>query len=213
MRIRDLMKRAPYVYVHPPRDRWYVYATKTNPEPTPLPPECSIHPSVAPLRALAALTTIPLPVYNQEGNRYYRSDRYALHVSDGRVLAIAVTGIGSANGVRRAEDTRGLAYDALILDVTRQSVHQDGAGNLEWDSLPPTARLHYKDLGPRSCVESYLQTLTTARVPAALHHPTDGWTTGRKWDHTVSPEELDRLVLLAASAEKSLRSTMKGIVE
>ena len=76
--------------------------------------------------------------------------------------------------------------------------------------MPPTARLHYKDLSPHAAVTSYLETLNAARIPAALHHPTDGWSTNRSWMYSLYPHVLDELVHATAQRRAALTTTTKG---
>ena len=156
------------------------------------------------------LATIPLPIYNREGARTVKKDDYAIHYDDGHVLAVTITRPHSSNGTRNAEATRGLAYDALILDVTTQELHQQHSGSYTWANMPPTARLHYKDLSPHAAVTSYLETLNAARIPAALHHPTDGWSTNRSWMCSLYPHVLDELVHATAQQRAALTTTTKG---
>ena len=150
MNLRELMTSTPYTRVHAPRRSYVAYSTRkcsgTEVERVANISLCD-HPSLARLRALAHLATIPLPVYNREGARTVKKDDYALHYDDGHVLAVTITGPSSSNGTRNAEATRGLAYDALILDVTTQKLHPHHDGSYTWANMPPTVRLHYKDLG------------------------------------------------------------------
>ena len=214
MNLRELMASTPYTRVHAPRHGYVAYSTRrrsgTEVERVANISLCD-HPSLTRLRALADLATIPLPVYNREGARTVKKDDYALHYDDGHVLAVTITGPSSSNGTRNAEATRGLAYDALILDVTTQELHQHHDGSYTWANMPPTARLHYKDLSPHATVTSYLETLNAARIPAALHHPTDGWSTNRSWMYSLYPHILDELVYDVAQRRALLTTTTKGI--
>ena len=184
MNLRELISSTPYTTVHAPHRGHGAYSTRRRAgatvERTARIDLCA-HPSFARLYTLARLATIPLPIYNREGVRTVKKDEYGLHYDDGHVLAVAITSPRSSNGTRNAEATRGLAYDALILDVTAQELQQKPNGSYTWANMPPTARLHYKDLSPHAAVTSYLVTLNAARIPAALHHPTDGWSTNRSW--------------------------------
>lgn len=134
------------------------------------------------------------------------------HPSSARLhtLARLATSPRSSNGTRAAEATRGLAYDALILDVTAQELQQKTNGSYTWANMPPTARLHYKDLSPHAAVTSYLESLNAARIPAALHHPTDGWSTNRSWMCSLYPHVLDELVHATAQRRTALTTTTKG---
>ena len=214
MNLRELMTSTPYTTVHAPHCGYVAYSTRkhsgTEVERGVLINLCD-HPSLTRLRALAHLATIPLPIYNREGARTIKKDDYALHYDDGHVLAITITGPRSSNGTRAAEATRGLAYDALILDVTAQELHPHHDGSYTWANMPPTARLHYKGLSPHAAVTSYLETLNAARIPAALHHPTDGWSTNRSWMHSLYPHVLDELVYDVAQRRAHLTTTTKGI--
>lgn len=213
MNLRELMTSTPYTTVHAPRRGYVAYSTRkrsgTEVERVAHINMCD-HPSLIRLRALANLATIPLPIYNREGARTVKKDDYALHYDDGHVLAVTITGPNSSNGTRNAEATRGLAYDALILDVTTQELHQQHSGSYTWANMPPTARLHYKDLSPHATVTSYLETLNAARIPAALHHPTDGWSTNRSWQYSLYPHVLDELVHTTAQRRAHLTDTTKG---
>lgn len=213
MNLRELMASTPYTTVHAPRRGHVAYSTRkrsgTEVERVAHINMCD-HPSLTRLRALANLATIPLPIYNREGVRTVKKDDYALHYDDGRVLAVTITGPLSSNGTRNAEATRGLAYDALILDVTTQELRQQHGGSYTWANMPPTARLHYKDLSPHAAVTSYLETLNAARIPAALHHPTDGWSTNRSWMCSLYPHVLDELVHTTAQRRAHLTTTTKG---
>lgn len=215
MNLRELMTSTPYTTVHAPRRGYVAYSTRrragTEVERVANISLCD-HPSLTRLRALAHLATIPLPVYNREGARTIKKDDYALHYDDGHVLAVTVTVTGSrsSNGTRNAEATRGLAYDALILDVTTQELRQQHGGSYTWANMPPTARLHYKDLSPHAAVTSYLETLNAARIPAALHHPTDGWSTNRSWMYSLYPHVLNELVYDVAQRRAHLTTTTKG---
>lgn len=214
MNLRELMTSTPYTRVHAPRRGYVTYSTRkrsgTEVERVADIDMCD-HPSLARLRALAYLATIPLPIYNREGARTVKKDDYALHYDDGHVLAITITGPRSSNGTRNAEVTRGLAYDALILDVTTQELHQHHDGSYTWANMPPTARLHYKDLSPHAAVTSYLETLNAARIPAALHHPADGWSTNRSWMYSLYPHVLNELVYDVVQRRAHLTTTTKGI--
>lgn len=214
MNLRELMTSTPYTTVHAPRRGYVAYSTRRRVgaivERMALINLCD-HPSLARLRALANLATIPLPVYNREGARTVKKDDYALRYDDGHVLAVTIIGPRSSNGTRNAEATRGLAYDALILDVTAQELHPHHDGSYTWANMPPTARLHYKDLGPHAAVTSYLETLNAARIPAALHHPTDGWSTNRSWMYSLYPHVLDELVHSVAQRRTHLTTTTKGL--
>ena len=213
MNLRELMTSTPYTTVHAPHRGHVAYSTRkrsgTEVERVAHINMCD-HPSLTRLRALANLATIPLPIYNREGARTVKKDDYALHYDDGHVLAVAITGPSSSNGTRAAEATRGLAYDALILDVTAQELQQKPNGSYTWANMPPTARLHYKDLSPHAAVTSYLETLNAARIPAALHHPTDGWSTNRSWMCSLYPHVLDELVHATAQRRAALTTTTKG---
>lgn len=213
MNLRELMTSTPYTTVHAPRRGYVAYSAHrrsgTEVERVADINMCA-HPSLARLRALARLATIPLPVYNREGARTVKKDDYALRYDDGHVLAVTITGPSSSNGTRSAEATRGLAYDALILDVTTQELRQHHSVSYTWANLPPTARLHYKDLSPHAAVTSYLKTLNAARIPAALHHPADGWSTNRSWMYSLYPHALDELVYDVAQRRAHLTTTTKG---
>ena len=213
MNLRELISSTPYTTVHAPRRGHIAYSTRkragTTVERTTHIDLCK-HPSFNHLRTLARLATIPLPVYSPEGVRTIKKDDYALHYDDGHVLAVAITSPRSSNGTRAAEATRGLAYDALILDVTAQELQQKTNGSYTWVNMPPTARLHYKGLSPHAAVTSYLETLNAARIPAALHHPTDGWSTNRSWQYSLYPHALDELVHAAAQRRAALTTTTKG---
>lgn len=214
MNLRELISVTPYTTVHAPHRGHVAYSTRkrsgTEVERVADINVCD-HPSLARLRALARLATIPLPIYNREGARTVKKDDYAIHYDDGHVLAVTITRPHSSNGTRNAEATRGLAYDALILDVTTQKLHQQHDGSYTWANMPPTARLYYKDLGPHAAVTSYLETLNAARIPAALHHPTDGWSTNRSWMYSLYPHVLDELVYDVAQRRAHLTITTKGI--
>lgn len=213
MNLRELMTSTPYTTVHAPHRGHVAYSTRkrfgTEVERVAHINLCD-HPSLTRLRALAHLATIPLPIYNREGARTVKKDDYAIHYDDGHVLAVTITRPHSSNGTRNAEATRGLAYDALILDVTTQELHQQHSGSYTWANMPPTARLHYKDLSPHAAVTSYLESLNAARIPAALHHPTDGWSTNRSWMCSLYPHVLDELVHAAAQRRAALTTTTKG---
>lgn len=213
MNLRELMTSTPYTTVHAPHRGHIAYSTRkrfgTEVERVAHINLCD-HPSLTRLRALAHLATIPLPIYNREGARTVKKDDYAIHYDDGHVLAVTITRPHSSNGTRNAEATRGLAYDALILDVTTQELHQQHSGSYTWANMPPTARLHYKDLSPHAAVTSYLETLNAARIPAALHHPTDGWSTNRSWMCSLYPHVLDELVHATAQRRAALTTTTKG---
>jgi hypothetical protein len=213
MNLRELMTSTPYTTVHAPHRGHVAYSTRkrfgTEVERVAHINLCD-HPSLTRLRALAHLATIPLPIYNREGARTVKKDDYAIHYDDGHVLAVTITRPHSSNGTRNAEATRGLAYDALILDVTTQELHQQHSGSYTWANMPPTARLHYKDLSPHAAVTSYLETLNAARIPAALHHPTDGWSTNRSWMCSLYPHVLDELVHVTAQRRAALTTTTKG---
>lgn len=213
MNLRELMTSTPYTTVHAPHRGHVAYSTRkrfgTEVERVAHINLCD-HPSLTRLRALAHLATIPLPIYNREGARTVKKDDYAIHYDDGHVLAVTITRPHSSNGTRNAEATRGLAYDALILDVTTQELHQQHSGFYTWANMPPTARLHYKDLSPHAAVTSYLETLNAARIPAALHHPTDGWSTNRSWMCSLYPHVLDELVHVTAQRRAALTTTTKG---
>lgn len=213
MNLRELMTSTPYTTVHAPHRGHVAYSTRkrfgTEVERVAHINLCD-HPSLTRLRALAHLATIPLPIYNREGARTVKKDDYAIHYDDGHVLAVAITSPRSSNGTRNAEATRGLAYDALILDVTAQELQQKPNGSYTWANMPPTARLHYKDLSPHAAVTSYLETLNAARIPAALHHPTDGWSTNRSWMCSLYPHVLDELVHATAQRRAALTTTTKG---
>lgn len=177
MNLRELISSTSYTTVHAPHRGHVAYSTRRRAGATverTARIDLRAHPSFTRLHTLASLATIPLPIYNREGARIVKKDDYALHYDDGHVLAVAITSPRSSNGTRTAEATRGLAYDALILDVTAQELQQKPNGSYTWANMPPTARLHYKDLSPHATVTSYLETLNAARIPAALHHPTDG---------------------------------------
>lgn len=215
MNLRELMASTPYTTVHAPHRGHVAYSTRKR---SGMEAErvadinmCT-HPSFTRLHTLARLATISLPIYNREGTRTVKKDEYALHYDDGHghVLAVTVTSPRSSNGTRNAEATRGLAYDALILDVTRQELRQQHDGSYTWANMPPTARLHYKDLGPHAAVTSYLETLNAARIPAALHHTTDGWSTNRSWMYSLYPHALDELVYDVAQRRAHLTTTTKG---
>ena len=213
MNLRELMTSTPYTTVHAPHRGHVAYSTRkrfgTEVERVAHINLCD-HPSLTRLRALAHLATIPLPIYNREGARTVKKDDYAIHYDDGHILAVTITRPHSSNGTRNAEATRGLAYDALILDVTTQELHQQHSGSYTWANMPPTARLHYKDLSPHAAVTSYLETLNAARIPAALHHPTDGWSTNRSWMCSLYPHVLDELVHVTAQRRAALTTTTKG---
>lgn len=213
MNFRELMTSTPYTTVHAPHRGHVAYSTRkrfgTEVERVAHINLCD-HPSLTRLRALAHLATIPLPIYNREGARTVKKDDYAIHYDDGHVLAVTITRPHSSNGTRNAEATRGLAYDALILDVTTQELHQQHSGSYTWANMPPTARLHYKDLSPHAAVTSYLETLNAARIPAALHHPTDGWSTNRSWMCSLYPHVLDELVHVTAQRRAALTTMTKG---
>lgn len=149
MNLRELISSTPYATVHAPHRGHVAYSTRRRAgatvERTAHIDLCA-HPSFTRLHTLANLATIPLPIYNREGARTVKKDEYALHYDDGHVLAVAITSPRSSNGTRAAEATRGLAYDALILDVTAQELQQKTNGSYTWANMPPTARLHYKDL-------------------------------------------------------------------
>ena len=149
MNLRELVSSTPYTTVHAPHCGHVAYSTRRRAgatvERTARIDLCA-HPSFAHLHTLARLATIPLPIYNREGARTVKKDDYALHYDDGHVLAVTITSPRSSNGTRAAEATRGLAYDALILDVTAQELQQKPNGSYTWANMPPTARLHYKDL-------------------------------------------------------------------
>lgn len=213
MNLRELISSTPYTTVHAPRRGYIAYSTRkragANVERTAHIDLCG-HPSFTHLRTLARLATIPLPIYNPEGVRTIKKDDYALHYDDGHVLAVTITNPHSGNGTCAAETSRGLDYDALILDVTRQELQQKPGGSYTWATMPPTARLHYKDLSPHAAVTSYLETLNAARIPAALHHPTDGWSTNRSWQYSLYPHALDELVHHTAQRHAALTTTTKG---
>lgn len=213
MNLRELISSTPYTTVHAPHRGHVAYSTcrraGATVERTARLDLCA-HPSFACLHTLARLATISLPIYNREGARTVKKDDYALHYDDGHVLAVAITSPRSSNGTRTAEATRGLAYDALILDVTAQELQQKPNGSYTWANMPPTARLHYKDLSPHAAVTSYLETLNAARIPAALHHPTDGWSTNRSWQYSLYPHVLDELVHTTAQRRATLTATTKG---
>ena len=213
MNLRELISSTPYTTVHAPHRGHVAYSTRRRAgvtvERTARIDLCA-HPSFTRLHTLASLATIPLPIYNREGARIVKKDDYALHYDDGHVLAVAITSPRSSNGTRTAEATRGLAYDALILDVTAQELQQKPNGSYTWANMPPTARLHYKDLSPHATVTSYLETLNAARIPAALHHPTDGWSTNRSWMCSLYPHVLDELVHVTAQRRAALTTTTKG---
>ena len=213
MNLRELMTSTPYTTVHAPHRGHVAYSTRkrfgTEVERVAHINLCD-HPSLTRLRALAHLATIPLPIYNREGARTVKKDDYAIHYDDGHVLAVTITRPHSSNGTRNAEATRGMAYDALILDVTTQELRQQHGGSYTWANMPPTARLHYKDLSPHAAVTSYLETLNAARIPAALHHPTDGWSTNRSWMCSLYPHVLDELVHTTAQRRAHLTTTTKG---
>lgn len=213
MNLRELMTSTPYTTVHAPHRGHVAYSTSKRfgmeVERVAHINLCD-HPSLTRLRALAHLATIPLPIYNREGARTVKKDDYAIHYDDGHVLAVTITRPHSSNGTRNAEATRGLAYDALILDVTTQELHQQHSGSYTWANMPPTARLHYKDLSPHAAVTSYLESLNAARIPAALHHPTDGWSTNRSWMCSLYPHVLDELVHVTAQRRAALTTTTKG---
>ena len=137
MNLRELMTSTPYTTVHAPHRGHVAYSTRkrfgTEVERVAHINLCD-HPSLTRLRALAHLATIPLPIYNREGARTVKKDDYAIHYDDGHVLAVTITRPHSSNGTRNAEATRGLAYDALILDVTTQELHQQHDGSY---SAPP----------------------------------------------------------------------------
>lgn len=214
MNLRELITSTPYTTIHAPHRGHVAYSTRkrsgTEVERVAHINLCD-HPSLTRLRALAHLATIPLPIYNREGARTVKKDDYALHYDDGHVLAVTVTSPRSSNGTRNAEATRGLAYDALILDVTTQELRQQHSGSYTWANMPPTARLHYKDLSPHAAVTSYLETLNAARIPAALRHPAGGWSTNRSWMCSLYPHVLDELVHTTAQRRAHLTTTMKGI--
>ena len=81
MNLRELMTSTPYTTVHAPRRGHVAYSTRRRTgatvERTDLINLCD-HPSLARLRALANLTTIPLPIYNREGARTVKKDDYAV---------------------------------------------------------------------------------------------------------------------------------------
>lgn len=137
MNLRELISSTPYTTVHAPHRGHVAYSTRRRAgatvERTAHIDLCA-HPSFAHLHTLARLATIPLPIYNREGARTIKKDDYALHYDDGHVLAVTITSPRSSNGTRNAEATRGLAYDALILDVTAQQLHQQRDGSY---SAPP----------------------------------------------------------------------------
>lgn len=213
MNLRELISSTPYTTVHAPRRGHIAYSTRkragTTVERTTHIDLCK-HPSFNHLRTLARLATIPLPVYSPEGVRTIKKDDYALHYDDGHVFAVTITTLHSGNGTCTAETSRGLTYDALILDVTKQELQQKPGGSYTWATMPPTARLHYKDLSPHAAVTSYLETLNAARIPAALHHPTDGWSTNRSWQYSLYPHVLDELVHSTAQRRATLTATTKG---
>ena len=72
-------------------------------------------------------------------------------------------------------------------------------------SAPPLQRPQ----SPRR-ITSYLESLNAARIPAALHHPTDGWSTNRSWMCSLYPHVLDELVHAAAQRRAALTTTTKG---
>lgn len=213
MNLRELMTSTTYTTVHAPHRGHVAYSTRRRAgatvERTARIDLCA-HPSFNRLHTLAHLATIPLPIYNREGARTIKKDEYALHYDDGHVLAVTITSPRSSNGTRAAEATRGLAYDALILDVTAQELQQKTNGSYTWANMPPTARLHYKDLSPHAAVTSYLESLNAARIPAALHHPTDGWSTNRSWMCSLYPHVLDELAHVTAQRRAALTTTTKG---
>ena len=213
MNLRELMTSTPYTTVHAPHRGHVAYSTRRRSgmevERVARINLCT-HPSFTNLRALADLATIPLPIYSREGARTVKKDEYALHYDDGHVLAVTITSPRSSNGTRIAEATRGLAYDALILDVTGQELRQQHDGSYTWANMPLTARLHYKDLGPHAAVTSYLETLNAARIPAALRHPADGWNTNHSWMYSLYPHALDELVYDVAQRRAHLTTTTKG---
>lgn len=49
-----------------------------------------------------------------------------------------------------------------------------------------------------------------AGTTAALHHPTDGWSTNRSWMCSLYPHVLDELVHAAAQRRAALTTTTKG---
>lgn len=210
MNLRELITSTPYTTVHAPHRGYVAYSTRKR-SGTEVERVTDINlcdpPSLTRLRALANLATIPLPIYNREGARTIKKDDYALHYDDGHVLAVTIISTHSSNGTRNAEATRGLAYDALILDVTTQELRQQHDGSYTWANMPPAARLHYKDLSPHAAVTSYLETLNAARIPAALHHPADGWSTNRSWRYSLYPHVLDELVHTTAQRRAHLTTT------
>mgnify|MGYP006906802974 CR=1 FL=1 len=209
MNLRELISSTPYTTVHAPHRGHVAYSTRRRAGST-VERTARINLCAHPLHTLARLATIPLPIYNREGGRTIKKDDYAFRYDDGHVLAITITSPRSSNGTRNAEATRGLAYDALILDVTAQELRQQHDGSYTWANMPPTARLHYKDLGPHAAVTSYLETLNAARIPAALHHPTDSWSTNRSWMYNLCPHVLDELVHATAQRRAALTTTTKG---
>ena len=84
--------------------------------------------------------------------------------------------------------------------------NREGARTVKKDDYA----LHYKDLSPHAAVTSYLESLNAARIPAALHHPTDGWSTNRSWMCSLYPDVLDELVHAAAQRRAALTTTTKG---
>lgn len=182
MNLRELISSTPYTTVHAPHRGHVAYSTRkrfgTEVERVAHINLCD-HPSLTRLHTLARLATIPLPIYNREGARTIKKDEYALHYDDGHVLAVTITSPRSNNGTRAAEATRGLAYDALILDVTAQELHQQRDGSYTWANMPPTARLHYKDLSRRKLVCCSLRGLVAET--SSKSYATGEWLLGSRF--------------------------------
>ena len=182
MNLRELISSTPYTTVHAPRRGYVAYSTRKR--------------SGTEVERVTDINLCDHPSLTRL--------RALAH------LATIPLPIYNREGTRNTEATRGLAYDALILDVTTQELRQQHSGSYTWANMPPTARLHYKDLSPHATVTSYLETLNAARIPAALHHPTDGWSTNRSWRCSLYPHVLDELVHTTAQRHAHLTTTTKG---
>lgn len=117
-------------------------------------------------------------------------------------LATIPLPVYSPEGVRTIKkDDYALHYDdGHVLAVTITTLHS-GNGTCTAET---SRGLAY------AAVTSYLESLNAARIPAALHHPTDGWSTNRSWMCSLYPHVLDELVHAAAQRRAALTTTTKG---
>lgn len=95
---------------------------------------------------------------------------------------------------------------ASLATIPLPIYNREGARTVKKDDYA----LHYDDGHVLAVTITSPRSSNGTRIPAALHHPTDGWSTNRSWMCSLYPHVLDELVHVTAQRRAALTTTTKG---